>query len=76
MTDDEVCIRVDGVWFEGMVMQVNDEIVLLENVESPTTKTFYTSAIDIKSIKALQFTTDFRPNKKGALLSKEEIEEQ
>lgn len=76
MTDDEVCILVDGVWFEGIVMQVDDDVVLLHNEKSPHTKAYYTTAIDIKSIKSLQFTTDFRPNKGGALLIKEEIEEQ
>lgn len=72
--EDEVCLFVDGDWFEGRVMQVDSDIVLLHNLVGKT-GAYYSTAINIKSIDAMQFTTDFRPNKNGALLSKEEIED-
>jgi len=73
-TDDEVCIFVKGVWFTGQVIQVDKEVVLLHNCEG-TNDTYYTTALTIKSIDGLQFTTDFRPTKDGNLITKEDVKE-
>lgn len=73
MKNDEVCLFVEGIWFEGQVMQVDNDIILLNNLAG-SDNMYYTTAIAIESIDALQFTTDFRFNESGILLNKEEIE--
>jgi len=73
-TEDEVCFLVNGLWFEGQIMQADNEIVLLHNCKGQN-GAYYTTAIRIDAIDSVQFTTDFRPNRNGALLNKKEIED-
>ena len=72
-TDDTVTLLVGEDWFEGVVTQVDAEIILLQNKQSDN-GAYYSTAIRIDLISVIQFTTDFRPNKFGALVSNE-IEE-
>ena len=69
-TEDEVCLFVYGCWFEGQIIQVDNDIALLQNLIGEN-GVYYSTAILINSIDAIQFTTDFRPNKNGALVLKE-----
>ena len=65
----EIAVFISGVWFEGCIMSMDEEIILFNNL-SGKDDLYYTTAIRIDAIEAIQFITDFRPQHTGLVENK------
>ena len=74
INDDCIEVRIGSLWYSGIISQVVDDLIILRSEEG-NGGAYFSTVIRIDRIDILQFTSDFRPNQNGCLISPIEVED-